>query len=189
MRQRLWTEVENNTDHPLASPDSIDIRDGRIYQYTTAQINFTTYNVRRDVDVIRCSRPSEMTGFSLDKTTVMVNCPENDVSLPCSYAIVLGVFHANILLPNSPERRLDFLWVRWFDRDNSWIAGPGMRRLERLFLSPLGVPDSFGFVDPASVIRGCHIIPAFHYNRAPPSGHISIARQHGDDWTYYYMNR
>ncbi len=130
-----------------------------------------------------------MTGFSLDKTTIMIHSPDNNARLPWDYAVVLGVFHAQVLLADSLERRVDFLWVRWFDRDNSWTAGPVTQRLERLSLAPLGGPDSFDFVDPASIIRGCHVIPAFHYGRAPPSGYNSIARQYGGDWIFYYVNR
>lgn len=146
------------------------------------------YDVRRDVDIIHCARDTP--GFSFDKTRVLVYSPNTWNRLPWNYAVVLGVYHAQVLLPDSSERRMEFLWVRWFERDTSISVGPSVRRLERLKIMALDSPHATGFVDPAAVIRGCHIVPAFYYGRATLSiQHSLIAHHTGGDWSYYYMNR
>ncbi|KIJ32273.1 hypothetical protein M422DRAFT_184757 [Sphaerobolus stellatus SS14] len=50
----------------------------------------------------------------------------------------------------------------------------------------------FGFIDPANVIRACHLIPAFHFGQAdllcPGSvGHNNKADDM--DYVHYYVNR
>ncbi|KAI0684093.1 hypothetical protein BC835DRAFT_1294016 [Cytidiella melzeri] len=187
LRLRLWSELGKDPLHLLAQQESIHIKHDRIYKHATAQFNFTTYDVCRDTDVVHCSRDID-TGFSLDKTGIMVGASRQDLSLPWDYAVVLGIFHAQVLLPDSSERRMEFLWVRWFDRDVSWTSGQSTCRLERLTLTSLDVPGAVDFVDPAVVIRGCHIVPAFHYGRTPPSGYSSVAHQSKGDWQYYYIN-
>jgi len=50
---------------------------------------------------------------------------------------------------------------------------------------------AFGFLDPSEVIRGAHLIPAFHYGRTPNLLPKSIARrpdQNDQDFFYYYVN-
>ena len=49
---------------------------------------------------------------------------------------------------------------------------------------------SFGFVDPADVLRGCHIIPAFSSGRAHSDGHgLSHSAVDSNDWKCYYVNQ
>ena len=152
-------------------------------------MNYTTYDIRRDFDVIHLPpHNDESLGFSLDKTSILVHNVNSAAPHPWSYAIVLGIFHAQVL-QGSTTTRVEFLWVRWLDRDQSWIAGPSTRRLERLALAPLGEFDGTDFIDPATVIRGCHLIPAFHHGLAEPSGPPSVADQRTSNWRYYYVAR
>lgn len=163
-------------------------------------MNYTTYDVQRGVDILHCSNLSETRnvvkpsapehhyGFSLDKSAVLVHSVGQSSGLPWAYAIVLGIFHAFVLLPDGNERRLEFLWVRWLDRDLSLPAGPTPRRLERLTLAPLDAPNAVDFIDPASVIRGCHLIPAFHHGRLPHEV-FSLAHHSLGDWRFLYVNR
>jgi len=50
--------------------------------------------------------------------------------------------------------------------------------------------DAFGFIDPADVLRCCHLIPAFADGKQHIDG-IGISRnsRDADDWKYYYINR
>jgi hypothetical protein len=50
--------------------------------------------------------------------------------------------------------------------------------------------DAFGFLDPADVLRGCHIIPAFAAKKRYADGK-GLSRCAGDsgDWNSYYVNR
>jgi hypothetical protein len=58
------------------------------------------------------------------------------------------------------------------------------------------IPDTddlaFGFLDPSLVVRGCHLIPAFHdgYTAALLSAKLSAGRSPGEqhDWTAFYVN-
>lgn len=111
--------------------DAILIKNNCIYRHTTLQVNFTTYDVRRDMDTIHPQAlRDDSLGFSLDKTGILVYTPALATTHPC---VVLGVFHAQVLFGES-QTRVDFVWVRWLDHDWSWTAGPGTRQLERLTL-------------------------------------------------------
>ncbi|KAF7966317.1 hypothetical protein HWV62_39183, partial [Athelia sp. TMB] len=58
--------------------------------------------------------------------------------------------------------------------------------------SPETSADPFGFLDPSLVIRGCHLIPAFHDGRTSEllSPNSSAGRPLGDtdDWRGFYVN-
>ncbi|KAI0748747.1 hypothetical protein C8Q80DRAFT_1121085 [Daedaleopsis nitida] len=149
------------------SPSSfVAIDQDRIYEHATMQINFTTYDLQRDQDIIHANT---------SKTGVMVYTPgvsaEEPTALdhPWSYTTVLRIFHANIVYVRGPglitKQRVDFVWLRWH-----WA-------------------DTFGFVDPSSIIRGSHYIPAFHHGRTPDLLRPSTVRDACGDWTYYYVNR
>ncbi|KAF8833337.1 hypothetical protein BDN67DRAFT_872147, partial [Paxillus ammoniavirescens] len=110
------------------------------------------------------------------------------------YARVLGIYHANVIYlgPGAVDyqpRRLEFLWVRWFellDRPSGWdhIA------LDLLRFVPITNKGSFGFIDPGDVLRACHLIPTFAHGKQPSDG-IPISQKGWDckDWKFYYVNR
>lgn len=49
--------------------------------------------------------------------------------------------------------------------------------------------NTFDFVNPADILRGCHLILAFARGRSHPD-HINFSpiTKDGDDWKYYYVN-
>lgn len=49
--------------------------------------------------------------------------------------------------------------------------------------------EAFGFVDPAHIIRGCHLIPAFSHGRTDEYLPPSIVRDPEGDWRVFYANR
>ncbi|KAJ3537255.1 hypothetical protein NM688_g6717 [Phlebia brevispora] len=172
IRLRLLQELEGDAvaTSPLVHPGSVHIKHDRIYRHATFRVNFTTYDMQRDQDVIHCYEDR-----SGDKVHVLVQLPASSSNFPWKYATVLGVFHAQVFLPDRSERRVEFLWVRWLETDPTWIASPATRRLDRVqYVSE----DAFGFLDPATVIRGCHLIPAFHHGRDIAGG-----------WKYQYVDR
>ncbi|KAJ7049332.1 hypothetical protein C8F01DRAFT_1183929, partial [Mycena amicta] len=86
---------------------------------------------------------------------------------------------------------MEFLWVRWFRRDTGYRCIPDMARLPRMEFMDHADDEAFGFLDPDHVIRGAHLIPAFHYGRTQELLPKSIARQESEedqDWTFYYAN-
>jgi hypothetical protein len=89
-------------------------------------------------------------------------------SHPYWYGRIVTVFHANVrhIGPTSKSseiHHMEFLWVRWFGRNMDFRAGWKAKRLHRLGFVPCEDPMAFGFLDPKEIIRGVHIIPAFHH--------------------------
>ena len=81
---------------------------------------------------------------------------------PFLYAKVLGVCHTNIIYvsPGAVDYRprwMDFLWVRWYKQIGLGSTGWSCRKADRvhfpLFASPTPEEESFGFLDPSSVLR------------------------------------
>ncbi|KAL4065131.1 hypothetical protein J3A83DRAFT_4099512 [Scleroderma citrinum] len=85
---------------------------------------------------------------------------------PFSYAWVLGIFHANIVYttPGSKDfqsHQIKFLWVQWFDVIQHHFSAWDQHALNTVRFLPMANEDAFGFIDPADVLWGCHIIPSF----------------------------
>ncbi|KAJ6582167.1 hypothetical protein B0H19DRAFT_927963 [Mycena capillaripes] len=161
----------------------------RIYSHKVMKVNFTTYDVRRDVDSINPRTHSD----------IMLLSHEDDDEPnphPYWYARVIGIFHAEIrhVGMRSKDRRtqrMEFLWVRWYGRDLTHKAGWKAKRLHRLGFIDSTDDGAFGFLDPAEVLRGAHIIPAFHHGLTSDLLPKSIARraeENDEDYVYYYIN-
>ncbi|CDO68696.1 hypothetical protein BN946_scf184652.g23 [Trametes cinnabarina] len=193
LRAHLFARLR--ADRPslvLIDSDHVVISQGCIYPHATLQVNFTTYDLQRDQDVIH---------VGTDKTAVMVlSCPpgsiEGATTPPWTYARILGIYHCNVTVRADNKvvsERLDFLWVRWLENaDSPSCFGVHTSSLERLQYVPFcdtAWSDTFGFIDPATVIRGCHLIPAFHYGQSTSLLPPCVVRPHTGDWAYYYLNR
>ena len=66
------------------------------------------------------------------------------------------------------------------------------RRLHKIGFVPSSDEGAFGFLDPADVVRACHLIPAFADGRTTALlGFSPIARAPDvrDDWERFYVNR
>ena len=113
---------------------------------------------------------------------------------PFCYARVLGIFHANIIYTGPGTKdfqswQIEFLWVQWFEviQDHSPLWE--QQALDTVRFLPVADKDAFGFVDPANVLRGCHVIPAFGDGWLHPEG-ASLSHWADDlnDWKWYYIN-
>ena len=163
------------------------LQSGRIYEHKILRLNYTTYDVRRDEDVVHVGTSHH---------NVMVLNPERDSAdkHPYWYARVLGIFHANVIFlgegtSDFNPRRLELLWVRWYT-----IAGRqeslSSELLECVKFPPMANEDSFGFLDPADVLRCSHIIPRFSRGHVHPDGvGLSFWAQDAKDWKVYCINR
>ncbi|KZV84874.1 hypothetical protein EXIGLDRAFT_623736 [Exidia glandulosa HHB12029] len=164
----------------------VTLVNGRIFAHAQLRINYTTYDVRRAQDCVNCnSQKCNIMLLSDDDT-------QSDITpVPFWYARVLGIYHTRVVHPilAPREKLVQFLWVRWFGRDNSpsgWRAG----RLDRIGYVPSEDEDAFSFLDPSLVLRACHLIPAFAHGRTPDLLDNSTARDSDEgDWQYYYVNR
>jgi len=131
----------------------------------------------------------------------MVLSPEvtsNPAAHPFWYGAVIGIFHAEVQHSGARSRDLtwksmDFLWVRWLGVVPGHSFGRKQAKLPQVgFVEDLD-DFAFSFLDPALVIRGCHLIPTFSEGKttellstcgpteARPTGQTN-------DWTSYYVN-
>lgn len=83
-------------------------------------------------------------------------------------------------------KRMNFLWVRWYDHEE----GEDLSCLDSLFFRPVDVKGAFGFVDLADVIRSCHVIPRFSQGKQHPDGQgLSELAKDSQDWITYNIGR
>lgn len=113
---------------------------------------------------------------------------------PYRYCRVLGIFHANVIYlgegtADFAPRRLDFIWVRWLVPADTRYSLPS-GTMDCVQFPPMAGDDSFGFLDPANVIRGCHLIPRFSQGQVHLDGiGLSFWAQDANDWKVYCVNR
>jgi hypothetical protein len=162
------------------------IKNDRMYKHNIFRINYTTYDVRRDQDVVNPNTSHK---------DIMVLARTDSSDHAFLYARVLGIYHVNAIytgpgILDYRPRRLEFLWVRWFEVVDGNPAGWNAQRLDTVRFLPMESEDAFGFVDPADVLRGCHLIPKFSHGRLhPDSASMSPCAKDSRDWKYYAVNR
>jgi hypothetical protein len=207
VKQSLGLDTESRAhvsgDTPLHVHESDEgrgvlIKNDCMYKHRLFRINYTTYDVRRDQDVINPGTPHYnimmLADPVSDEGALAVATCHNFL-----YARVLGIYHVNIIyvgpgMVDYHPRRFDFLWVRWYQ-----LCTTGHRRLYRLdqlSFPPVTNQDAFGFVDPANVVRSCHLIPRFASGRRFPihqgdgddSLGLSPCGHDNHDWNRYYVN-
>lgn len=160
-----------------------------MFRHKLLYLNFTTYDVRQDQDVVNPSTDRR------DIMFVRAPSPGDKAAEDHRhiYGRVLGIYHANIMLSGSNENcdrwdRFDFLWVRWFrpiKAERTWTS----KRLDVLTFPPLHEHDSLSFVDPGDILRACHITPRFSRGLAAPTEGLSVCVQNSKDWNEYLVNR
>ena len=178
---------------PLSVPDVLDptrlfFQQDRMFLHNVLRVNYTTYDVRRKQDTINPNTSHR---------DVMVLANNNDDSEhPFLYGRVVGILHVNMIYTGGPTidyrpRKIEVLWVRWFEHDTNAPTGSWSdSRLDRLRFPPMAGEFAFGFLDPADIVRGCHIIPAFSTKTRYSDGRgISPCARDASDWQSYYLNR
>ncbi|KAH9848677.1 hypothetical protein C2E23DRAFT_763412 [Lenzites betulinus] len=178
----------------------------RIYWHRVLRINFTTYDRRRTQESINPRTHPDV---------LLLAANDSEGDHPFWYARILKIFHVNVRVigaANTDLQRINILWARWFRMDAAAPGGIAAKRLPRLeFVPPAldgDIPNAeFTFLNPADVVRGAHIIPAFAHGRltstAPartiihdnvrvPANQTKLpcARDAGPelDFRYYYVN-
>jgi len=173
-----------------ADRNSIRFIGNKIYSVQTCRIHYTTYDLQRQCDVVNPRAHPD----------IMLRSPAAEGAEPYWYARVIGIYHANVwtehpaIRGGTNARRMDFLWVRWFGDEPGYRSGFRKAHLPKIGFVESTDDFAFSFVDPANVIRGCHLIPAFDAGRSAdllPHSH-SIARcltpENKDDWLNFYVN-
>jgi hypothetical protein len=95
-------------------PNTIIIKDDRLYHHNIARFNYTTYDVRRVQDIIN-PRTSHC--------NIMVLRPNNDVGPQghkFSHGKVLGIYHINmivigVIMVDYTPLWMEFLWIHWYE--------------------------------------------------------------------------
>ena len=182
--------------HLTGERNTIRFLANRIYHHHTLRVNYTTYDVRWSQDVISPRSHADIMVFAHNED-------EDEHPHPYWYARVIRVFHVNVYRtgagPHTSERK-DVLWVRWFGiAPSSTPYGFESKRLPRVGFIPFDADgDAFGFLDPAVVIRGAHIMPLFRKGWTAELLPRSIAREgqntrerpehHNEDYEAYNVN-
>ncbi|KAJ7226721.1 hypothetical protein GGX14DRAFT_626860, partial [Mycena pura] len=162
----------------------------RLFAHKYMRVNYTTYDCRRDEDMVHAAtRPD-----------IMMLSRDDNPAHPYTYARVVTIYHAQVRhfgdRSENPRtiHEMQFLWVRFFERDATRPGGWKHKRLHRLkFKGSRDDPASgFGFVNPRRVIRGAHLIPAFFYGKTDkylgPSTFHQIQSDEETDYLYQYVN-
>jgi hypothetical protein len=173
-----------------ASRDSVFLKDDRIFEHQVMTINYTTYDVRHQRDIIHPG------GNSSHHDIMGLHNSDNQTETNHFwFAHVLGIFHANVIYAGAGASdynpcHLDFLWIRYYSRRPTPSLSSRFQ-LESLEFPPVSETWSFGFVDPSAVLRCCHIIPAFSMGcrRLQLGSPVSISAKSADDWKAYLINR
>jgi hypothetical protein len=173
-----------------ADLDKLFFKKDRMYKHNIMRINYTTYDVRRAQDTINPNTDH--------RDILLLSAEDNDAPIhQYAYARVLGIYHVNVVYAGSGAtgyraQRMEFLWVRWFANiadepvQRSWVG----RQLDCLEFLPVNQENAFGFVDPASVLRGGHLMPRFAAGRQHVGGKgISVCARDSEDWCQYYVGR
>jgi hypothetical protein len=192
LKDHLMRRIHKSRDRPESEDEkdlnTVILKDDRMYQHNISRFNYTTYDVRRAQDVINPKTPH---------CNVMVLRADDDTGNQDHryiYGKVLGVYHINVIFIGSgmvdyTPLRLEFLWIRWYepmDQRSAWETST----LDRVTFPPMADEHSFGFLDPADVLRGCHVIPSFASGKRHHDGlGMSACAQDKHDWCEYYVNR
>lgn len=187
----LGKEYNGDEDgFPTTDISRLSIEKDRMYLHKVLRVNYTTYDMRRGQDSIN----------PRTHPNIMLLAHEDDGEAgehPYWYARVLSLFHVHARLASSfpcvPDKveKLDVLWVRWYGRDSTAPGGFETRRLHRIGFVPHDNPYAFGFVNPASVLRASHLIPAYAHGQIrdllPPSVCARRSEEKDLDYQYYYV--
>jgi hypothetical protein len=176
-----------------SATDFVFFKNDSIYHHKLLRFHYTTYDVRRGTDIVNAGTSRHNVMLLADDNADGLTGSSN--SHPFLYARVLGAYHANVLytgpgMQNHEAQRFDFLWVRWYELVNPASSGWSSSKLDAVHFPPMHQANSFGFVDPKDILRGCHIIPAFAKGKRHTNG-VGVSRCAKDhhDYRLYYIGR
>ncbi|KAJ1299700.1 hypothetical protein OPQ81_005390 [Rhizoctonia solani] len=170
--------------HQPSNVQKIFIQNDQLYSHAMLQVNYTTYDIRRQQDTINPRTPCRFVILSAD----------TDASKhPFLYAKVLGIYHANVRFDRRPARRMNFLWVCWLEYDEETPGGWEVCRLDRVFYgkcrNDYELMNGFGFIAPHHIICAAHLIPDFESGTTNQPRHTMSSDNKESDWKYHYVSR
>ena len=156
-----------------------------IYWHPLLQINYMTYDLHRKTDSV-----NPWTDY---QDIMLLTCRDRSDTQPFCYACILAIYHANVVYigPESKDyqaQRLDFLWVCWFellDQPSGWEH----YALDKARFVSITQANTYSFVNPADILKCCHIVPSFAEGKLHPDGVTMSDNVHdSNDWKFYYIN-
>jgi hypothetical protein len=154
-----------------------------IYEHRVVRLNYTDYCLRRQQDSVN---PSSHADIMLPDFT-------SQEPSDFTYARVIGIYHVCVQLAGETAvRDFNFLHVRWYCADPTHKRRWRLPRISFLDTAQAGnAQRSFGFLNPAEVIRSVHIIPAYHHGLANLLHALSVARLGAgtdeEEWKLHYV--
>ena len=92
----------------------------------------------------------------------------------------------------SEPQLIKFLLVQWYGHDMNHVRGWRSKCLHQIGFVDGDDPFAFSFLDPAEVICGVHLIPAFAYGQTSellPSSQIACTKaEQNKDWQFYHVS-
>lgn len=178
-------------EHDFSDEDrnQVIIVNNQLREHSILQINYTTYDMRREQDSINPRTHADVLMFSHEN---------DDDRHPYWYARVIKIFDVDVwyraqgATSAQASTRMNVLFVRWFGRDIEYKAGWSAKRLYRVGFFKHDDPEGFGFIDPDQVVRGAHLIPGFEHGRTDTQlGHAFGCATDDDnaDFKYFYVNQ
>lgn len=175
--EQTFTSQQRNDVHLINFDTIVELK--------ILRINYTTYNIQRDYNIIQTTRSD------------VVMTSSRDEAHPFWYAQILCAFHIQVHFclggVSHSKQSMEVLWIRWLgiEQDHKW--GFKEARLPKVgFVLDRTDHIPFGFLDPSLVICGCQLIPAFSDGRTRELLQVgpSLARLPGkkDDWAAFYVN-
>ena len=132
---------------------------------------------------------------------MVLSCKDGHDIHPFWYTCVVKIFHLIVCHRRRSAHKvehtltepqcMDVLWVQWFGLDADASGGWAKKHLHGISFIPWDEPGAFGFLDPAQVIWGVHLIPNFPrgrtHSRLPPSI-VCPEVDDNEDWEGFYVN-
>ncbi|KAL1719284.1 hypothetical protein EV715DRAFT_272872 [Schizophyllum commune] len=182
---RLRGSVDQDSEYTVDQRNEIVFENDRLYKHKVIQLNYTTYDLRREQDSLNPNSQADIYVLSHD-----------DDGHPYWYGRLLGVFHAKVYdlaeraVKRSTPVEMQFAYVRWYRLERTpW--GFAAKRQPRVRFLDAEDPEAFGFIDPKDIVRAAHIVPAFAYgktNEYLPGETIARAPGDQEDWKFYYVS-
>jgi hypothetical protein len=131
---------------------------------------------------------------------IMVKSPETGLDVqPYWYVRVIGIFHAYMSSTHPDVGRktlhlIDFLWVCWFGMEPSYLHGFRQACLPKIGFVESSDKYAFTFLNPAQVVQGVHVIPAFSAGcmsaLLPVTNTVArvLNPKEEDNWVNFYVN-
>ena len=88
LKQHLYARLlESDPSYDSNRYGDLVIQDGVLYQHSIMRVNFTTYDLQQDQDIIH---------IPYNKRDILVYNPQEQGPYPWAFARVLGIYHANV---------------------------------------------------------------------------------------------